>query len=167
MVSISCSVSAELRLAAERLLRHERVRARRAGVDLVVHEVEQLEDVHEADRDVLLERLARLPVVEPHLAGAAAAAAVGLVHRHPDRAVRELGELHERIVDIVLGRAVEDGCRHRPRVGRVDRRPRVDRVALGEDAVRGRPPEMRLEDLPDVHPARDAERVQDDVHRAR
>ena len=32
--------------------------------------------------------------------------------------------------------------------------------------MRGRPPEVRLEDLADVHPARDAERVQHDVDRA-
>jgi hypothetical protein len=41
-------------------------------VDLVVDEVEQLEDVHVADGDLLLERLARLAVVELHLAGRAA-----------------------------------------------------------------------------------------------
>src|SRR5213076_1748295 len=35
-----------------------------------------------------------------------------------------------------------------------------------EDAVRGGPAEVRLEHLADVHPARDAERVEDDVHRA-
>ena len=34
---------------------------------------------------------------------------------------------------------------------------------LGEDAVRSRPAEVRLEDLADVHPARHAERVQHDV----
>ena len=45
----------------------ERVRAGRARVDLVVHEVEQLQDVHEADRDVLRELLAGLAVVERHL----------------------------------------------------------------------------------------------------
>src|SRR5256714_433161 len=37
---------------------------------------------------------------------------------------------------------------------------------LREDAVRGRPAEVRLEHLADVHPARHAERVEHDVHRA-
>src|SRR3954465_3149672 len=40
--------------------------------------------------------------------------------------------------------------------------PRADLVG-GEHAVRGGPAEVRLEDLPDVHPARHAERVQQDV----
>src|SRR3712207_8643739 len=43
-------------------------------------------------------------------------------------------------------------------------RQRLDAV-LGEDAVRRGPAEMRLEDLTDVHPARDAQRVQHDVDR--
>ena len=36
-------------------------------------------------------------------------------------------------------------------------------AVLVEDAVRGRPAEVRLEDLADVHPARHAERVEHDV----
>ena len=67
------ALAAELRLAAQRLLGDERVRAGRARVDLVVDEVEQLEDVHVADGDLLLERLAGAAVEEPHLAGARAA----------------------------------------------------------------------------------------------
>ena len=62
------ALAAELRLAAQRLLGDERVRAGRAGVDLVVDEVEQLQDVHVADRHLLLERLARAPVEERELA---------------------------------------------------------------------------------------------------
>ena len=52
------------------------------------------------------------------------------------------------------------------RIRRVDRGPRVDAdagVGLREDAVRGGPSQMRLEDLSDVHPARHAERVEHDV----
>src|ERR671925_1053806 len=49
------ALAAELGLAAERLLRDERVRARAPRVDLVVYEVEQLQDVHVADGDLLLE----------------------------------------------------------------------------------------------------------------
>ncbi len=61
-----------------------------------------------------------------------------------------------------------NGRRHRHRVGRVDRRLRVQTGAvLGvcEDAVRGRLAEVRLEDLADVHAVRNAERVEDDVDR--
>src|SRR5215831_4446316 len=59
---------AELGLAAERLLGHQRVRADRAGVHLVVHEVGQLEDVDLADRHFLVEPPARAPIVEDGLA---------------------------------------------------------------------------------------------------
>ena len=62
------ALAAELRLAAQRLLGDERVRAGRAGVDLVVDEVEQLQDVHVADRHLLLERLAGAAVEERDLA---------------------------------------------------------------------------------------------------
>ena len=68
MVSISCrrvggavglerpdlhlaeALAAELGLAAERLLGDHRVRAGRTGVDLVVDQVGELQDVHVADR---------------------------------------------------------------------------------------------------------------------
>ena len=61
-------LAAEAGLAAQRLLRDERVRARRAGVDLVVDQVVQLEHVDVADRHLLLERLAGAAVVEHALA---------------------------------------------------------------------------------------------------
>src|SRR5438445_254752 len=60
-------LAAELCLAAERLLRDERVRARRARVDLVLDEVVQLHHVEVADRDRLLERLSVPPVAERDL----------------------------------------------------------------------------------------------------
>jgi hypothetical protein len=129
-------------------------------VDLVVDEVEQLQDVHVADRDLLLVRLAGLPVEETHLAGGLAARRPLLVHVEVDGRVGVLPRpLDERLVHVRLGRAVEDRAR--------DRRRAVRRLAvLGEDAVGRGPAEVRLEDLADVHPARDAERVEDHVDRA-
>ena len=62
------ALATELRLAAQRLLGDERVGAGRASVDLVVDEVQQLEDVHVADGDVALVRLAGAAVVELRLA---------------------------------------------------------------------------------------------------
>src|SRR2546430_8044501 len=62
------ALAAELRLAAERLLRDERVRAGRARVDLVVDQGEQLEDVYITDGDLLLEGLTGAAVEEPDLA---------------------------------------------------------------------------------------------------
>ena len=73
---------AELRLAAQRLLRDERVRTDRARVDLVVDEVVELEHVHHAHGDLLVERLA----------GAA-------VEEHRLTARREPGE-RERVLDL-------------------------------------------------------------------
>ena len=86
-------LAAELRLAAQRLLGDERVRPDRAGVDLVVDQVRQLQHVDVADRHVLLELVARHAVVQPRLAGA-----------------RQAGLL-EPLLDLLLGRAVEDGRR--------------------------------------------------------
>ena len=62
------ALAAELRLAAERLLGDERVRPDRARVDLVVDQVVELEHVHHAHRDVVVERLAGAAVEEHRLA---------------------------------------------------------------------------------------------------
>src|SRR5205085_11949661 len=58
------ALPAELGLAAQRLLGDERVWAGAARVDLVVHEVQQLQDVHVADGDLLLVGLTGAAVVE-------------------------------------------------------------------------------------------------------
>ena len=63
------ALAAELRLAAERLLGDQAVGADRARVDLVVHQVVQLQHIDVADRHFAIERLAGAPVVEPRLAG--------------------------------------------------------------------------------------------------
>src|ERR1043165_2372876 len=86
---LSEALAAELRLAAEGLLGDERVGADRARVDLVVHEVRQLQHVDEADADLLLEALAGHAVVE-----------VGLA------VVRQAGRFELRL-DLRLRRAVE------------------------------------------------------------
>src|ERR1044071_6969501 len=67
-VHLSEALAAELGLAAEGLLSDERVRSDRARVDLVVHEVRELQHVNEADADLLLETLAGHTVVEIGLA---------------------------------------------------------------------------------------------------
>jgi hypothetical protein len=92
------ALTTELRLTTQRLLRDERVWPDAAGVDFVVHEVVQLEDVHDAHGDVLLERVAGAAVEED-----------GLTAR---RHVRD----REQLLDLFLGRAVEDGrdARWRP-----------------------------------------------------
>src|SRR5262245_51709994 len=77
------ALAPELRLPAQRLLGDHRVRARRAGVDLVVDEVGQLQDVDPTDRDRLGVLLARAPVVEHGLpVGADETLPVGAVAVH-------------------------------------------------------------------------------------
>ena len=96
------SLSPELRFTAERLLRDERVRADRPRVNLVIHQVRQLQHIDVADRDFLLKRHARHAVVKPRLTRF--------------RQVRSL----EHIFDFHFGRAVKDRGRkkHSERIGR-------------------------------------------------
>ena len=56
------ALAAVLRLAAQRLLRDQRVRTDRAGVNLVRHQVAELHHVDVANHDFLIERLARAAV---------------------------------------------------------------------------------------------------------
>ena len=65
---LSETLAAELRLAGERLLRDERVRSDAPRVDLVVHEVRELQHVDLADGDRRRERLAAAAVAQPDLA---------------------------------------------------------------------------------------------------
>src|SRR4051794_27439159 len=129
------SLAAELRLATQRLLRDEAVRTGRPGVDLVLDEVVELQHVDLADGDGPVEQLAGAAVAQLDLA----------VLRQVVVAVPVHARLLERLADLALRRAVEDGRR-----GLVAHRPE-------------RPAEVRLEDLADVHAARHAERVEQDV----
>src|SRR5688500_10324301 len=148
------ALAARAGLAAEGLLRDQRVRARCAGVDLVVDEMVQLHHVDVAHRRPLLELLARAAVRQLDLAAPGhlgvelaitdlLVAALALLAAITDRLVR----LVDGLVDLVLRAAVEDG-RH------------------GLETTDGcGPPEVGLEDLPDVHARRHAQRVEEDVDR--
>src|SRR5436190_6265350 len=139
--------------------------------------MEQLQDVHVADRDLLLERLAAAAVVELSLPRALAPDRTLRVDEELDRRVGiPLRPLDQRLVDVDRRRAVEHRRRDRARVPAVDDlapvppvdlavRLSVGRFFLAEDAVSRGPAEVRLEHLADVHPARHAERVEDDVDR--
>ena len=124
------ALPAELRLAAERLLRDERVRPDRARVDLVVDQVVKLEHVHHAHRHFLIEGLTRAAVEENRLSA-------GRQAREP-----------ERILDLPLLRAVEDGARV------VDAAPQLDgeltHVVLAELRQQLRDVFVTVEDLLDV-----------------
>ena len=85
------TLAAELGFTAEGLLRNERVRAGGTCVNLIVNKVEQLEVIHDADGDGVIELSAGTSVVEYRLA------------------VLSESRLLERFADILLVRAVEDG----------------------------------------------------------
>ena len=107
------ALAAELRLAAQRLLGDERVRAGRASVDLVVDQVQQLEDVHVADGHLLLERLAGAAVEQrASCREACSPARRGLVDVHADAARVRVLPVHQRLVDVLDGGAVEDRRGH-------------------------------------------------------
>src|SRR5581483_7447732 len=159
------ALATELGLTTERLLRDHRVRARAARVDLVVHEVVQLEDVLVTHSDRLRERLAGATVEQAGLAV--------LTDEADAIAVRQ-GRL-EQTGDLVLAGTIEDRRGDlRTRSGLVG--PDGDQ-ALGPVAVLGvagqvevptllgEPAEVELKDLTDVHTTRDTERVQDHVDR--
>ncbi len=94
------TLPAELRLASKRLLGNERVRTDGARVDLVIHQVRQLQHVDVADGDFLLEGLAGHAVVKAGLSGS------GQVR------------LREHVLNLGFGRSVEDG-RREPHAERV------------------------------------------------
>ena len=110
------ALAAELRLAAQRLLGDERVGAGGARVDLVVHEVQQLQDVHVADRHLLLERLAGAAVEERELARGLVARRTRLVSMSMRmRPAVLLLPLHERVVDVLdASRRRRPASRRRP-----------------------------------------------------
>src|ERR1017187_1769857 len=87
------TLSAELRLAAQRLLGDQRIRPDGARVDLVVHQVRELQHVDVAHRHRLFELGARHAVEERGLAR------------------RRFSGFRHRLLDFALGRTVEDGSR--------------------------------------------------------
>src|SRR5213594_1103628 len=175
-------LAAELCLTAERLLRDQRVRTGRARVDLVVDQMVELHHVHDAHRHLVGEGFAGPSVVEPRLAGGGQRGprheledlllrrAVEHGRTHMDALRRLLGELH----DVVVGKRVDEvgellrGVELLQLLAqRLDVRPPVV-LEVGLDLVSElarRPAEVGLEDLTNVHAARDAERVQHDVDR--
>src|SRR5262245_40023031 len=175
-------LAAELRLSAERLLRDQRVGARGAGVDLVVDQMMQLHHVHHAHRHLVSEGLAGATVEEARLA---VGRQDGLGEELEDLLFR--GAVEDRRRDVDAPRGFAGQLDHVGIVERVDEvaellrriqflqgltkvdrvRPAVllDRLADLARQLAAGPAEVRLEDLPDVHAARHAERVEHDVDR--
>src|SRR5690606_15689636 len=155
------ALAAELGLAAERLLGDHRVRAGRAGVDLVVHHVVQLHDVHVADADRVRERLTGASVEQVRLAGGGDhAVAVAVRQRVREHALDlfGVGAVEDRRADLRVGRGlVGPDVPQRLLPGLVE--------ALQLPAGLRGPAEVDFEDLTDVHSARYAHRVEQDVDR--
>src|SRR5690606_550169 len=80
------ALTAELRLARQRLLGDQRVRTDRASVDLVVDQVAQLQHVDRADGDVALELGTAATVAQARLAGGSESRATQqLISRRTER----------------------------------------------------------------------------------
>src|SRR5260370_14728728 len=175
------ALAAELRLAAERLLRDERVRADGARMNFVVDEMRKLEHINVADGNRLVELVAAHAVEEVDLAG-----------------VRQTRDF-EQMADFRFARAVENrrgegntfaeafrilgqlivaefrqwlphrGIRkHFPE-------PAAQRLGLPFLAEKpleavaellGGPTEVRLQNLADVHTRRNAKRIENDLDRS-
>src|SRR5258708_5822310 len=175
------ALAAELRFAAERLLRDQRVRPDGTRVDLVVDEMRQLEHVDVADGDRLVELLAVHAVEEVDLAG-----------------VRQTRDF-QQVTDFRFARAVEyrrgegnafaeafsvleqlfvaELAERLPDRGVRENFPEPPPHGLGADffaeqpleavaQLLGGPAEVRLKNLPDVHTRRNAERIENDLDRS-
>src|SRR6202521_5971455 len=175
------TLAAELRLAAERLLRNERVRPDGARVNLVVDEMRKLEHIDVADGDRLVELVAAHAVEEVNLAG-----------------VRQTRNF-EQVADLRFARAIEnrrgEGNAFAETFGILEQlvvtelrerlphrgfrkhfaEPAAQRLGLhflAEQALEtvaeflGGPAEVRLKNLADVHTRRNAERIENDLDRS-
>ena len=169
------ALATELRLPTERLLGDHAVRAGGAGVDLVVDQVGQLQDVHVPDGDRVVVHLAGAAVVQRGLA----------VDADQAHAVDRFGvEVLEDPLDgrVLAGRLVlvpvgtvehrrgdergRLGVRPGLGLGAADRRVADLLVVLDVlPTPAGGVAEVRLEHLADVHSAGHAQRVEDDVDR--
>src|SRR3954447_26160278 len=153
------ALTTELRLTTERLLGDHRVRAGRAGVDLVVDQVQQLQNVDVADRHRVGERLATTSVEQPALAGGT------------DEALTVAGRKGalEQTGDLLLAGTVEhrggDVVARLSGVGADGTQALLPLLVTRVDLPPGGggPAEVRLQDLADVHPARHTVRVEHDV----
>src|SRR5580700_623008 len=174
------SLSAELRLAAQRLLRDQGVRSDGASVNLVVHQVREFEHVDVADRHLLREQITGHAVVERNLSAlrqgrefqqvANVRFACAVEYRRCKRHAfaEAVSQIQNRVV-VQVG----DGLPHRRWTERIlEPFAHALRASflvqqlpdLLAELFRS-PAKVRLENLPHVHTGRNAQRVQHDFHR--
>src|SRR5579883_1123488 len=170
----------ELRFAAEGLLGDERVRSDGASVNLVVHQVRELEHVDVPDRDGLIELVAGHAVEEIDLAGmrqtrhlkqvANLGFAGAIENRRGEwNALTEALGVLEQLIVAELAEGLPDRG-----LGEDFAEPAAERFGarfLAENAAEtiaelfGGPAEVCLENLADIHARRHAEGIEHDLDR--
>ena len=126
-------------------------------MNLIIHQVVQLQDVLVAHRNRVRERLARTTVNQTCLAGAS----------NQTIAVTVRIRVIHQVEELILMSAVEHGGRQAGRSGflrevRHILQPR--RVTLNLPTLLSEPAGVNLKHLADVHTTRDAQRVQNDIN---
>src|SRR5467141_3238043 len=175
------ALAAELRLAAERLLRDERVRADGARVNLVVDEMRKLEHVDVTDGDRLVELVAAHAVEEVDLAGMRQTRDFEQVadfrfaravenRRGEGNAFAEAFGILEQLIVAELGeRLPHRGFRNHfaePPAQRLGLHFLAEQALEAVAEFLGSPAEVRLQNLADVHTRRNAERIENDLDRS-
>src|SRR5713101_5025929 len=175
------TLATELRLAAERLLRNERVRPDGARVNLVVHEVRKLEHVDVSDGDRLVELIAAHAVEEVDLAGVRQtrdfqqvadfrfASAVENRRGEGNTFAEAFGIFEQLLVAELVKRLPHRGVREHftePSAHRFGADFLAEQALEAVAELLGGPAEVRLENLSDVHTRRNAERVENDLDRS-
>src|SRR6266478_303548 len=170
------ALAAELRLAAERLLRDQRVRPDGTRVNLVVDEMRKLEHVDVADGDRLVELVAAHTVEEVDLAGMRQtrdfeqvadfrfARAVKYRRCEGNAVAEAFGYFQQLIVVELRERFPNRGIREdftEPAPDRLRTCLLVEKTREAVSQLLGGPAKMRLENLTDIHTRGNAERVQD------
>ena len=135
------TLTAHLRLAAERLLRDKGVRSDGTGVDLVCYEVVKLEHVDHTDHDALGEGFTRETIVENRLAVGVDPGGLAFFLLLLDAG------LTQALVDLRLLYTVE-----------------ARRCGVEAEEAAGKA-KVRLEQLSEVHTGRHAQRVEHDIDR--
>src|SRR5467141_3766854 len=175
------ALASELRLAAERLLRDERVRPDGARVNLVVDEMRKLEHIDVADGDRLVELVAAHAVEEVDLAGVRQtrdfeqvadfrfARAVEYRRGEGNAFAEAFSVLEQLIVAELRERLPHRGIRKHfaePAAQRFSLHFLAQQALEAIAKLLSSPAEVRLENLSDVHTRRNAERIQNDLDRS-
>src|SRR5690606_7375205 len=153
------ALATELGLTTQWLLRDHGVWTGGAGVDLVVHQVVQLQDVHVAHGYWIRQWITGAAVEQLRLAGVAnqANTVTGLVGRIQDSA------------DFLFRGTVEDRGGHSGGTGlawQVRQIADPFRLAFNGPTLLGSPTQVDFHNLTDVHAAWNTQRVQDDIQRS-